>query len=187
MPAETVELMRKYSLKDDGPVGIEDLRMVEVMYFDFNGAIREDGELIVHEDVAEEIGEIFGEIFEAGFRIEQIRPVYHYKGNDKLSMKANNTSAFNCRYITGDDTRFSVHAYGKAIDINPVQNPYVKGDAVLPEEGRNYLKRNVNKKGMIKAGGPVVEAFKNRGWEWGGNWKNLKDYQHFEKTIDNEK
>ena len=95
-------------------------------------------------------------------------------------MAANNSSAFNFRTIAGTNT-ISRHGFGMAIDINPIQNPYVRGNNVLPEAGRAYLNRNDVRPGMIVRGGPVYEAFISRGWIWGGNWNSLQDYHHFER------
>jgi hypothetical protein len=104
-----------------------------------------------------------------------------YGGDDDRSMEANNTSAFNCRRVTGG-TSFSQHSYGTAIDLNPLPNPYVRGDTVLPPAGRAYLDRTDVRQGMIVDPGPVVGAFAVIGWEWGGNFTALKDYQHFSEN-----
>jgi hypothetical protein len=96
-------------------------------------------------------------------------------------MSANNTSAFNCRTVTGGDS-YSEHSYGRAIDINPLVNPYVKGSTVLPPEGSQYADRSLDAPGMIHSGDEVVTAFAARGWVWGGTWSSLKDYQHFSTT-----
>ena len=117
----------------------------------------------------------------SGFLIERITPIEDFNGDDDASMAANNTSAFNCRDITGQPGRFSNHSWGRAIDINPLINPYVKGDKVYPPEGRKYLNREVEAPGLINSGSYVVKRFLKAGWKWGGDWTNLKDYQHFEK------
>ncbi|MFW6031301.1 MAG: M15 family metallopeptidase [Myxococcota bacterium] len=93
-------------------------------------------------------------------------------------MEANNTSAFNCRRMTSG-SRWSEHAYGTAIDVNPIQNPYVRGAVVQPPAGEAYVDRTATRKGMLRAGGPVVGAFAEAGWKWGGEWRTMKDYQHF--------
>ena len=112
-----------------------------------------------------------------------MRLVDAYRGDDALSMSANNTSAFNCRRTTDGD-RWSQHWYGTAIDVNPIQNPYVDGSVVAPEEGRRYARidRAADApyvRGAIRARDAVVVAFRRIGWEWGGRWTSLKDYQHF--------
>ena len=98
-------------------------------------------------------------------------------------MAANNTSAFNYRQISGSSGKLSLHAYGVAVDINPRQNPYVRGKTVLPAAGSEFLDRRRLQPGMIQAGDVVYQAFVKRGWRWGGDWTSLKDYQHFEKPL----
>ena len=101
-----------------------------------------------------------------------------FDGSDDASMNANNTSGFNCRRIK-NTTKWSNHSYGKAIDVNPLWNPWVRGEVVDPPAGKEFVDRNLGKPGIIKAGDFVVEAFAKEGWIWGGYWKNTKDYQHF--------
>jgi hypothetical protein len=128
--------------------------------------------------------EIFKELFEARFPIEKIRLIDEYEANDNKSMADNNTSSFCFREIDGKPGKLSKHSYGVAIDINPVQNPYVYMDKVSPEAGREYLDRSKVTKGMIVKDDVCYKAFINRGWTWGGDWKNEKDYQHFQKSLD---
>ncbi len=162
------------------PVPIDDLRIIEMNHWGFDGTVHEGGQLMVHEDVADEVVAAFGEVFDARFPIRRMELIEQYGGSDDASMEADNTSAFNCRPITGSPGRFSIHSYGKAIDINTVENPYVKGDIVLPAAGAAYLDREDVRPGMIVKNDIVVKAFKNRGFDWGGSWHSLKDYQHFE-------
>jgi hypothetical protein len=157
------------------------LRRVEVSYWSFRG-VAERGVLIVHRDLASDVAAIFGELFAQGFRIERMEPVENFEGNDDRSMAANNTSAFNCRDVTGKRGVFSNHSWGRAIDINPLTNPYVKGDKVLPPAGRAYLDRTKASPGAILDGSFAVRAFEKRGWVWGGRWPDRQDYQHFEKA-----
>jgi len=105
-----------------------------------------------------------------------------YGGDDMTSMQDDNTSAFNCRVIAGTN-RLSRHAYGLAIDVNPLYNPYVKGDVIQPPEGAAYLDRSRDVKGMIHAEDICRREFMVRGWDWGGDWESRKDYQHFEKKA----
>jgi hypothetical protein len=171
----------------------DELRIVTVPYVTFDGDAA-TGELVVHADVAEDIGAIFAEVASQGdFRINTILPVRNFPGDsgaasDDLSMAANNTSAFNCR-LTTSGTRLSDHSYGTAIDINPVQNPYVTSSRVLPPQGEDYATPEQRatfddpaREGVIVEDGPVVRAFKARGWSWGGNWNLPKDYQHFSRS-----
>ena len=159
------------------PVPLADLRLVSVTHVGFDGQGRK-GELVVHEAVAEEIVGVFRSMFDAGFPIEQVRLIDEFEADDDRSMAANNTSAFNCRQATGS-SRWSEHAYGKAIDINPVQNPFVtRSGAVLPPAGSAFVSRDPAP-GLIAPDGPAVEAFDAIGWGWGGRWSSGKDYQHF--------
>ena len=169
------------SWKEGCPVGIDDLRLVSVTFVDFDGDVR-FGKLVAHKSVAGELADIFRELFEAGFPIAQVALVDRYGADDTLSMEANNTSAFNYRTVEGSSS-LSKHAFGLAIDINPVQNPYVVPGRgyVSPEGGRAYLGREDARPGMVVRGDAVYAAFTSRGWRWGGDWKNTIDYQHFEK------
>lgn len=159
----------------------ESLALVSVPYRDFEGVAR-TGQLVVAASVAPDVAGVFEEIFTSGaFRIAAMVPVYRYDGSDDASMDANNTSAFNCRLTTGG-SRLSSHAFGTAIDINPVQNPYVKGDTTLPPAGKAFdeaAERSAGHAGVIVKGDVVTTAFAKRDWSWGGEWESLKDYQHF--------
>jgi hypothetical protein len=130
---------------------------------------------------AEAMVGVFRALFEARFPIRRMRPAYEYGGSDDASMADDNTSAFNCRAVTGG-TGFSEHSYGHAIDINTVENPYIYGERVLPPAGAPYVDRSDERPGMILADGPVVAAFTALGWGWGGSWQRVKDYQHFSRT-----
>lgn len=113
--------------------------------------------------------------------IERMEPVEDFGGNDERSMEANNTSSFNCRDITGKPGKYSNHSWGRAIDINPLTNPYVKGSTVLPPQSANYLNRNRAYIGGILADSYTVRLFQKKHWIWGGAWTDHQDYQHFEK------
>lgn len=160
------------------PVALGDLRYVRVTYYGFDGAAH-GGEMVVHRDVAPAVVRIFRRLYDNRFPIARMRLVDDYAGSDDASMAANNTSAFNCRRSTGG-TSWSQHSYGRALDINPVQNPYVKGDTVLPGAGRAYLDRWPLRPGMVNW--TVRDAFADAGWSWGGSWRTAKDYQHFSRT-----
>jgi D-alanyl-D-alanine carboxypeptidase len=154
---------------------------VRLRYWDFNGKVQ-DGELIVHRTLTDDVITAFRAIFDARFPIERMAPVDEYGGDDNRSMDANNTSAFNCRPATGS-SRWSEHAYGRAIDINPRQNPYVTASGTVePSAGTAFLDRTRPVPGLITSDGPVVAAFASVGWGWGGNWNGTKDYQHFSST-----
>jgi poly-gamma-glutamate synthesis protein (capsule biosynthesis protein) len=138
--------------------------------------------MVVHAGHADDVVGIFGRLYDARWPIRRMHLVSGYGGNDNRSMAANNTSAYNCRQVAGEDT-WSRHAYGAAIDINPVQNPYVTGEGARPPRGRRFadVGRSVGAEagqGVIKRGDVVVRAFGEKGWTWGGTWSQ-PDYQHF--------
>ena len=184
-PIDSDEYGRIYgvSWKIGCPVPIEDLRLLRIVYVDFDRNIR-TGEIICHYLVADELADIFSKIYETGFPIERVRLIDEYGADDLASMEDNNTTAFNYRTVSGS-LNLSMHAYGLAVDINPVQNPYIEGGGayVSPEAGRGYLDRGNIRPGMITRGDAVYEAFTARGWTWGGDWKYQIDYQHFQKTV----
>lgn len=159
------------------PVAVADLRLVTVTHLRFDGTTGR-GQLVVHRDAAAAVVRVFRALLAARFPIAQVRTVEAYGGDDVRSMAANNSSAYNCRRTTGG-TGWPEHAYGRAIDLNPVQNPYVRGTTVLPAAGRTYVDRSRPRAGMVLEGGPVVRAFAAVGWKWGGSFTASKDYQHF--------
>lgn len=159
------------------PVGVDDLRYVTVSFWGFDDRSHQ-GELIVHRTVADDIVTVFEALYAARYPIEEMRIVTQADLDAPPTGDGNNTSTFACRAVTGG-SRFSEHAYGLAIDINPFQNPYVKGDVVLPELATIYGERGTGRPGMISEGDPAVQAFDAIGWGWGGRWRSLKDYQHF--------
>lgn len=159
------------------------LAFLTVPYHDFSGKLQ-TGHLIVAKDSSQQVATIFDEIFKSDFRIEKIMVVDEYNGNDKASMIDNNTSAFNCRLKTGGKS-LSEHSYGSAIDINPVQNPYVSRHEVLPESSKRFAdprNRTAVNVGLIVEGDAVTTAFRRQKWIWGGDWRSLKDYQHFSRN-----
>ncbi|WP_082570523.1 M15 family metallopeptidase [Cellulomonas sp. Root485] len=158
------------------PVPLEDLRYVTVTHRDFDGE-KAQGELVVHADAAEDMVTVFRALFDAGYPVRSMRLVDDFGASDDASMDADNTSAFNCRAITGG-TGWSEHAYGRAIDVNPVENPYVSGSSVGPSAGRAFVSRP-DRPGVIHDGDEVVRAFAAVGWLWGGDWDSPVDYQHF--------
>ena len=171
------------SWKPGCPAEIEDLRLLTITHVDFEGRSR-TGELICHKNAAGDLLDIFRELYEMGFPIDKIKLIDEYGADDLLSMEDNNTSAFNYRTVSGT-ANLSRHAYGLAVDINPVQNPYTEdgGEYVSPESGRAYLNRSDARPGMITRGDAVYNAFVSRGWFWGGDWKYQIDYQHFQMDL----
>ena len=153
----------------------QDLDLVTVHYLGFDGR-RHTGQLVIHKDLRVDAQEIFREIEEAGFPLESVKPVSQFGWSDEQSMANNNTSGFNYRRIEGR-AKMSLHAEGRAIDINPRLNPYV-GRTIVQPAGATY---DPAQTGTVKEDGPVVQAFLKRGWKWGGHWKKAKDWQHFEK------
>jgi D-alanyl-D-alanine carboxypeptidase len=178
----TAQQMRGVSWKPGCPVPIRNLRTIRMTHRGFDGKVHL-GELVVHKNVAPRVVRVFRKMYSAGFPIRRMKRIEKYNGSDDRSMAADNTSAFNCRPVTGSPGRFSVHSYGKAIDINTIENPYVNGNTVLPAAGRRYLDRGNVRRGMIVRGRTVTRAFRKAGFDWGGNWTSLKDYQHFEIPI----
>jgi hypothetical protein len=167
------------------PIPIRDLRVVRVSYWNFRGIVRE-GPLVLHEDVAHDVLWVFRRLFRARFPIQEIRLAAKdrpltpkdYWNTTRWSI----TASFNCRPATGS-TSLSHHSYGWAIDINPLQNPYVRSDGTtLRHIARPFRDRSWHRKGMIHDGDIVVRSFAAIGWEWGGHWHTLKDYMHFSLT-----
>jgi hypothetical protein len=181
-PVSRAEL--RWSWHSGCPVAPRALRKVEVSYwgFDRKGHV---GALVVNAHVTTDVLAVFGLVFGERFPIRRMQPIDAYRGSDDASMAADNTSAFNCRYaVTPGPHHWSVHAYGEAIDVNPVENPYLVGRAVLPPAGAAYLDRTHVRAGMAVAGGQLVAAFGYAGWLWGGRWTASPDYQHFSLTGD---
>lgn len=177
-----VDLRRRMtgrSWHDGCPVPLGELRLIQLRHWGFNRDVHE-GELVVNEDAVDEVTEAMRSIFIHRFPIRRMRLVDAYGADDDRSMRADNTSAFNCRFIAGQPGTWSQHAFGRAIDINPVENPYVAaGGHVSPPGGRRFANRSRDAKGMIRRGDRVVRAFRAVGWEWGGKWRSVRDYQHF--------
>lgn len=180
--APLLELIRHATWHPGCPVAPENLRQLTLTFRDFKGRQR-TGTLLVNADLADETMRIFRDLFRSGFMIERMTPIGYYGGNDDASMAANNTSAFNCRDTTGKPGVFSNHSWGRAIDINPLTNPYVKDGKVLPPGGRKYLDRTREFKGSILKDSFIVREFEKAGWTWGGRWSDRQDYQHFEKQA----
>lgn len=162
------------------PVEPGQLRRVEVTHVGLDGQIHQ-GELVVHEAVVADVLSVFDRLYRLRYPIEKIRTADHYPAAaDELSMEDDNTSAFNCRGIPGSD-RWSWHAYGRAIDLNPRLNPSVHADGGFePTNAAAYLDRTRTDPGLIHHDDPPVTVFTAAGWRWGGYWQSPVDYQHFE-------
>lgn len=175
---DTRELMTGRSWRSGCPVGFADLRIVRMTYWGFDRAAHA-GRMVVHRWYADDIVRVFHLLYDERFPIRRMRLVDHYDADDHRSMAANNTSAFNCRWRAGVCCRWSQHAYGRALDLNPVQNPFVWSGGVSPPAGEAYLDRSNHRRGMVHHHDRVWWAFDAVGWEWGGDWTGERDYQHF--------
>lgn len=180
LPPSVRAAMTGVSWREGCPVGLQDLALLEIDHVGFDGE-RHRGRLVVAASVAEGALGAFRSLYEARFPIERMVLIDVYGGDDDRSMAANNTSGFNCRVVAGT-TRWSEHAYGTAIDVNPVQNPYVRGSVVEPAAGAAYLDRSDVRPGMVVRPGPVLDAFGALGWGWGGDWSESLDYQHLSQS-----
>jgi len=138
-----------------------------------------DGTMVVNASVAQSVLTVFERLYAERFPIRRMVPVDAYGGSDDASMDADNTSGFNCRFVAGSNPpRWSAHAYGQAIDINTIENPYVQNGVASPAAGAAYVDRSEYRPGMAVYGGVLVDAFAAVGWQWGGRWSD-PDYQHF--------
>ncbi|MFG1710492.1 M15 family metallopeptidase [Nonomuraea sp. M3C6] len=173
----------RYSWRRGCPVQPDDLRMISMTYWGFDGRPH-TGKLVVNESVTNQVVSVFKMLYGHRFPIRQMQPVDVYKGSDDASMTADNTSAFNCRHVKTTGT-WSQHAYGLAIDVNPRENPYIHpypGGTIDPTNAKGYVQRPLNRPGVINPADDVVRAFKKIGWGWGGSWSGEKDYQHFSQN-----
>ena len=179
-------MIKGLSYKENCPVPLKDLRYLNITYLDFNKE-NKIGELIVHKDISEETVLIFKELYFIKYPIYKMQLVSDFKANDFDSIEANNTSAFNCRKVA-NTSRWSKHAYAKALDINPIQNPYVSRKGFISHKDSLKYEKRVHKnqidlkdKAILLKTDTAVKIFKKYDWKWGGDWKTIKDYQHFEK------
>ena len=162
------------------PVPIGALRVLSLDYYDFEGSVVQ-GTLVVNRKVADEMVSVFGQLFDARFPIMAMDATDLDPPAELAAPVHDDTVSFNCRPIMGTDV-WSQHAYGLAVDINPVQNPWVEGERVLPRAGEAYVDRSQTLPGMVHADDVVVRAFAGIGWGWGGEWHSKKDYMHFSST-----
>lgn len=172
--------MRNVTWKKGCPVPLEQLRVLRFRHWRYDATVTE-GVLVVHADVAEKVATVLRRLYRHRFPLQSVRPAREFGGSDDASMQVDNTSAFNCRPITGGKG-WSEHAYGRAIDLNPLRNPYVKGRLVLPRQGAPYADRKRIVAGTLVEPGPAVGAFAHIGWGWGGRWRGLQDFQHVSAT-----
>lgn len=169
-------------------VPYEDLRYLNILYVDFHRETQV-GEIICNQAIAQDLVEIFYELYLAGYPLESVRLVDEYGGDDTLSMEHNNTSCFNFRVVDGTSS-LSRHAYGLAIDINPLYNPYVTWpngkQRVSPAAGWAYADRSLDFPNKIDENDLCYQLFTEHGFTWGGHWRTMKDYQHFQKALPEE-
>ena len=165
-----------------------DLRYLMVLHRNAEG-LSQRGEMVVSSSIADKVLSIFRRLYEAGYRIERMVLIDNYDADDELSMRANNSSAFNFRFMTGSKTRVSKHGLGLAIDINPLYNPYVRRRPngtwhIEPATARKYAHNRESRKDIpyrIDHSDLAYRLFTEAGFRWGGDWRSVKDYQHFEK------
>lgn len=176
----TSEIVRSW--KPDCPVQKKDLTYAQIDHWNAQGKVQ-TGEMVINADVVEDVGEIFRQLYEAQYPIEKMRLIDCYDADDDRSMEDNNSSAFCSRAITDKPGKFSVHSYGRAIDINPRENPYIRkredgSCAIYPKNTpQEFIERPKIQKGDV-----CQSAFESYGWRWGAEWTNPKDFQHFEKV-----
>ena len=163
------------------PVAPEELRKLQLSYWGFDDQAH-TGALVVHADAVQAMLDAFKRLYDRRFPIRRMEPIDVFGGSDDASIAADNTSAFNCRNaVASGPPQWSAHAFGRAIDVNPVENPYVLNGEVLPAAGAAFRDRSNVRPGMAVRGGELVAAFAAAGWSWGGGWVN-PDYQHFSAT-----
>ncbi len=171
--------MQGKSMPPSATIGFDELRYLTVCYYDFNGKVQK-GELVCNRAISHDLLLIFRALFTKGYPINSIRLVDDFGASDEASMQANNTSCFNYRTVAGSTT-LSRHAYGMAVDINPLQNPCVRGSSVQPSTATDYVDRSRNFPHKIDENDFCKKVFESFGFQWGGDWRSVKDYQHFEK------
>lgn len=185
IPNDIFEKMQGKSYKENCTVPREELRYLHILHVGFDNNTH-GGELIVNKRIAEDVLDIFKELYKAGYQIEKVRLIDEYNAQDELSMRDNNSSAFNFRYISYSTT-LSKHAMGLAVDINTLYNPYIKQvDGRLNIEPANavqYVDRNRQFPHKIDHQDLCYKLFTKHGFEWGGDWEDSKDYQHFEIKL----
>lgn len=179
IPASVEARMRGVSYPDDAEIKLSDLRYLRLSYVDFDG-LEQVGELVCNKAIAEDLMAIFQALYEARYPIRSIRLIDDFGGDDEASMAADNTSCFNYRRKTGM-RELSKHALGLAVDINPFENPYVRPSRVRPDGASVYADRTKDFPHKIDKEDLCYKLFRARGFSWGGSWRSVQDYQHFEK------
>lgn len=166
------------SWREECPLHFDELSLLTLTYWNFDGEVTR-GQLAINSAVVPQIVTAFEGLFDIGFPIERMQLVDDYGGDDKAAMRANVTSGFNCRFVDGTEN-WSNHAFGLAVDINPLINPWAREGNVLPLEGEPYTERELALPGMINLGDEPISIFEEVGWTWGGVWQSA-DYMHFSR------
>jgi len=190
LPQSLKEQMIQTGIYKEGcPVALNNLRLVTVAYKDFKGELQE-GKIVVSSDIANEVVQIFNVLVKLNYPIQKVAPLSNYGGYIN-AINTNITYGFDCRIDLSNPKKWSKHAFGKAIDINPVQNPYVNGSKILPASSKRYTGLNrrhisivADNRAMLLKTDAAVEVFKNKSWKWGGEFIEYKAYSHFEKEVD---
>lgn len=180
IPQEIAQRMIGVTWHEGCPIALTDLSLLHMSYWTMDNTTAQ-GQMIIATAQAQTVVQIFETLYNNHFPLTSMKLMWEFGGDDDASMRANNTSGFNCRKVKNTSS-WSKHSYGHAIDINPLWNPWVRGDVVDPPEGKEFVDRTMNHPGVIKDGDLVVQAFLSRGWFWGGHWSKYKDYQHFSAT-----
>ncbi len=179
LPTDVIAKISGVTYHENADIKLSDLAYLQISHYDFYGEIQV-GEMICHKKIASEVLEIFSELFEIKYKIEKIRLPDEYGGDDEKIMGDDNSSCFNYRTIANTNT-VSLHGLGRAIDINPLYNPYIVKGKVMPANAQPYADRSADFPHKIDENDECCKIFKNHGWLWGGAWINSKDYQHFYK------
>ncbi|WP_124097982.1 M15 family metallopeptidase [Ruminococcus sp. Marseille-P6503] len=179
LPESVIKRISGVTYRENPHIKLSELSYLRVGYIDFEGNTQV-GELICGKRLSKDMLNIFRELYEAAYPIEKIRLADEYGGDDDRIMADNNTSCFNYRTVAGTDT-ISLHGFGRAVDINPLYNPYIAGGRVMPENALPYADRTKDFPHKIDRNDICYRIFTAHGWKWGGEWKESKDYQHFYK------
>lgn len=182
IPDSVFARMQGKSYKSGCPVSRNELRYLRLSYRDKEGRSK-TGEMVCNKAIAADLVDIFRQLWLADYRIERMQLIDDFDGDDQRSMAANNTSCFNFRTVSGTQT-LSKHARGMAVDINPLYNPYVRGSRVEPAEGKKWAYNREQRTDIpyrITSTDPCCQLFRAHGFRWGGSWRSIKDYQHFER------
>ena len=179
IPPEVEARMRGVSYPEEAEIKLDDLRYLKLSYVDFEGSPRV-GEMVCNKAIAADLVEIFQALYEARYPIRSIRLIDDFGGDDEASMAADNTSCFNYRKKVGV-RELSKHALGLAVDVNPFENPYVRPSRIRPADAKAFADRRKDFPHKIDKEDLCYQLFRAHGFSWGGTWRSVQDYQHFEK------